>query len=409
MTVSQQWGQAVVAEATLAVGLDAGSKRTRCLIGLAENSHLRLVGCGEADSAGWSKGRIADPAALAGSVALAVAEAEKQAGVSAQAAVVGAGGIAVQGLNNRGLYEMGRPRQIEDVDLQYAVERASSVQLPADRMVLQMFPQDFSVDGRADFRNPRGALGSRLESFVHVITISTQEHHALVGAVNRAHLAVEETVYEPVAAAYAAVLPDERHEGVAVVDIGAHSTDLVVYYGDALLHATGLPISGDHFTRDVSFGFCVTHEEAERIKEECGCAILGLTADNSIIEIPSPEGRPAREAARRELNMILEARAEELFLFVRRELARIGMEQALADGIVLTGGTAQLTGLCDMAERVLNCQARNGLPVGSLDWPEHIDTPAWTTAAGLMMYSARLKHRTEADRKNGGFLGRLFH
>lgn len=397
-----------MAEATLAVGLDAGSKRTRCLIGLAENSHLRLLGYGEAESAGWAKGRIADPAALVESVSRALGDAEKQAGVSAQSAVVGVGGTAVQGLNNRGVYEMGRPRQIEEVDLRYAIERASSVQLPADRMVLQMFPQDFSVDGRADFRNPQGALGSRLESFVHVITVSSQEHHALVGAVNQAHLSVEETVYEPVAAAYAAVLPDERSEGIAVVDIGAHSTDLVVYYGDALLHAAGLPISGDHFTRDVSFGFCVAYEEAEKIKEECGCAILGLTADNSLIEIPSPEGRAPREAPRRELNMILEARAEELFLIIRRELVRIGMEQGLSDGIVLTGGAAKLTGLCDMAERVLNCQARNGLPVGILDWPERIDTPAWTTAAGLMMYSARLKHRMAAERTNGNILSRYF-
>ncbi|MEN6533705.1 MAG: cell division protein FtsA [Bryobacteraceae bacterium] len=397
-----------MAEVTYAVGLDAGSKHTRCLIGTVEDSCLRLLGFGEAESAGWTKGRIADPAALSAAVARAVVEAEKTAGVSAEAAVVGIGGTSVEGLNNRGLYEMGRPRQIEEVDLRYAVERACGVQLPADRMVLQLFPQDFAVDGRADYRNPKGTVGSRLESFVHVITASTQEHEALVGAVNQAHVAVEETVYEPVAAAYAAVRPEERTEGVALADIGAHSTDLVVYDGDALVHVAGLPISGDHFTRDVSFGFCVAYDEAERIKEECGCAILGLTGDNSIIEVPSPEGRAPREALRRELNLILEARAEELFLYIRRELARANMEQALTEGIVLSGGGARLTGMCDMAERVLNCQARNGLATGILDWPEELDTPAWTVAAGLMMYSARLKHRTESDRRGGGFLSRFF-
>ena len=264
-----------------------------------------------------------------------------------------------------------------------------------------------TVDGRAEYRNPKGARGSRLESFIHLITISSQEHQSLIGAVNQARLAVEETVYEPVAAAYAAVLPEERAEGIALVDIGAHSTDLAVYYGDALLHAASLPISGDHFTRDVSYGLCVAYEDAQRLKEEYGCAILGLTSDNSVIEVPSPEGRPPREAPRRELNRILEARAEELFLYVRRELAKAGMDRSLMGGIVLTGAGSALSGMCDMAERVLNCQGRNGLPIGVEEWPEELDKPEWTTVAGLMMYSARLKHHAENGNKNGSFLARL--
>lgn len=391
-----------------AVGLDAGSTRTRCPIGVVENSHLRLAGYGEAESRGWYKGRIADQQAVVDSLSKAIEEAERSAGVSVDSAAVGMGGITVQSMNNRGLYEMGRPREIDEVDIRYAVELASHVQLPSDRTLLQMVPQDFAVDGRAEYRNPQGTTGSRLESFVHVITASMQQHQCLVGAVHQAHLAVDETVYEPLAAAYAAVLPEDRSEGIAVVDIGAHSTDLVVYYGDVLLLAASLPISGDYFTRDVSHGFCITYEDAERLKEECGCAILGLTSDNSIIEVPSPEGRPAREAPRRDLNRILEARAEELFLYVRRELARVGMEHALMEGIVLAGAAATLTGMCDMAERVLNCQARNGLPVGIKDWPEEIDTPAWTTAAGLMMYSARLNYRADQERRGPGLLGRLF-
>jgi cell division protein FtsA len=316
--------------------------------------------------------------------------------------------MSVQGVNNRGLYEMGRPREIGEGDVRYAVELASRVHLPADRILLQMFPQDFGVDGRNEYRNPRGALGSRLESFVHVITASAQEHQCLVGAVHQAHLAVEETVFEPLAAAYASVLPEDRSEGVVVVDIGAHSTDLVVYYGDVLLHAVSLAVSGDHFTKDVSYGLCINYDDAQRLKEECGCAILGLTSDNSIIEVPSPEGRPPREAPRRELNRILEARAEELFLYVRRELSGVGMDQALANGIVLVGAGAILTGMCDMAERVINCQARNGLAIGINNWPEEIDTPAWTTAAGLMMYSARLKYEAGQRRRGPGVLGMLF-
>ena len=134
---------------------------------------------------------------------------------------------------------------------------------------------------------------------------------------------------------------------------------------------------------------------------------MGLTADNSLIEVPSPEEREAREAPRRLLNQILEARAEELFRLVRRELTRVGMEQALMGGVVLCGGGAHLSGLCDMAERILNCQARNGLAQGIRDWPEELDDPVWTTAAGLMMYSAKLKVRDEAQQRAAGFLGRM--
>jgi cell division protein FtsA len=390
------------------VGLDAGSQRTRCLIGALENSHVRLLGAGEAEAGGWLKGRIAAQQSLVSSIEKAVREAERSAGVSIISAVVGMGGGGIEGLNNRGVYEMGRPREIDERDTRFAVEQALDVQLASDRMILQMAPQDFIVDGRAQYWDPQGARGSRLESFVHLITVSAQEHACLVGAMHQAHLAVEETVFEPVAAAYSAVSTEERAAGVAVVDIGAHSTDLVIYFGEALLAAASLPISGDHFTRDVSHGLCIPREDAERLKQECGCAMLGLTADNSLIELPSPEGRRPREAPRRDLNEILEARAEELFLYVGRELSNAGVEQGRVNGIVLTGAATQLAGMCDMAERVLNCQARNGLPVGVEDWPEDIYTPAWTTAAGLMLYSARLKRRPDAAEKSPGLWGRVF-
>jgi cell division protein FtsA len=219
---------------------------------------------------------------------------------------------------------------------------------------------------------------------------------------------VEETIFEPFAAAYAAVGPEERAAGVAVVDIGAHSTDLVFYHGDALMVSASLPISGDHFTRDVSQVLCVSFEDAERLKREYGCAMVGLTADNSIIELPSAEGRPPREAPRLDLNCILEARAGELFLYVRQELVKAGMEQEPLDGVVLTGAGALLPGMCDMAERVLNCQARIGLPVGIAAWPRELDNPAWTTAAGLMLYSARLKQNDKPEAEDSGLWGRLF-
>ncbi len=226
----------------------------------------------------------------------------------------------------------------------------------------------------------------------------------LVNAVNQAHLSVQETVFEPLAAAYAAVLPEDRREGIAIVDVGAQSTGLVVYYGDALQLAASLPISADHFTRDLARGLCVSYEDAELIKRQFGSAVSSATPVYSVVELPARGGEP-RDVPRQIINQILEARAQELFQFIYREIARVGMERALIGGVVLTGGGTLLPGLCDVAESVLGCQARKGLPVGIMDWPEVIDNPAWTTAAGLAMYSATLQ--TELDKQAGGLLDRI--
>jgi cell division protein FtsA len=390
-----------------AVGLDAGSSRTRFAIGVLEHAGLRVIGFGQAESEGWVKGRIADQRAASESILRAVREAESLAQVTVESAVAGLGGPTVRGANSRAAIEVGRKREIEQRDTMRVIDHASRVQLHEDRMLLQACLQDFVVDDHPGHRDPRGMIASRIEANMHLITGSAQEHDCLVTAMNQAHLAAEETVHEGVAGCYAAILPEERREGIAYVNIGAHSTELAVYYGDSLQLATSVPICGDHFTKDVARGLCTTFEDAVRLKEEYGCAALGLTADNSLIEVPSPEDRGAREAPRRLLNQILEARAEELFRLVRRELARVGMDQALMGGVVLAGGGARLNGMCDMAERVLNCQARNALALGIRDWPEEIDDPVWTTAAGLMMYSAKLKARSEAQQKAVGFLGRM--
>ena len=390
-----------------AAGLDAGSLHTRFMMGVLEPSGLRLIGFGETESEGWVKGRIADQRAASESILRAVREAELKAQAIAESAVAGVGGPTVRGANSRAAIEVGRKREIEHRDVSRAIERASRVQLHEDRMMLQACLQDFVVDDHPGHRDPRGMIASRIEANMHLVTASVQEHECLVTAMNQAHLAAQETVYEGIAACYAAILPEERREGIALLDIGVHSSELGVYYGDSLQLASSIPICGDHFTKDIARGLCTTYEDAVRLKEEYGCAVLGLTADNSLIEVPSREERGAREAPRRLLNQILEARAEELFRLIRRELARVGMDQALMGGIVLCGGGARLNGMCDMAERVLNCQARNGLALGIRDWPEEIDDPVWTTAAGLMMYSAKLKSRQQAQQRAAGFLGRM--
>ncbi|HEY3936000.1 MAG TPA: cell division protein FtsA [Bryobacteraceae bacterium] len=394
------------AKTKLAVGLDLGSTSTRIVICALEDESLRFLGYGEAPVQAWNKSRLSDPDALAQSIHFALHEAELRAQASPESALIGVGGC-VSGLNSRGLYEFGRRREIEAGDLRYAIELAARVRIGEDRQVLQICPQDFTLDGRAGYRNPKGILGARLEANVHVVTVALQEHEALISAVHRAHLAVEESVFEAIAASYAAILPEDRARGVAVIDIGAQSTELAVYDGDALLIAATIPIGAEHFTRDISWLLKVNYDFAENLKREYGCAVSDSVAENSMVELPSPEGRGIREASRRELNEILEARAEQIFERVYDEVLRVGMEQSLLEGAVLTGGGALLPGMCDVAERVMNCQARNGLATGIEDWPSQLDNPVWTTAAGLAMYSARLKLKRDWKRAAAGIAGSI--
>jgi cell division protein FtsA len=386
-----------------AVGLDAGSVWTRCVICRLEDNRLRFLGCGSVPSQGWSKGLIADQNTASQSILAALREAEASAQVSVEGAVVGVG-ASIRGANCRGFHDLGRVRAVEQRDVNRAVERACRVLLPEDTIILQMFPQDFVVEGHPGHRDPRKMIAGQIEANVHLVMTSKRQHDTLVTAVNQAHLAVEETVSEAVAASYAAVLPEDRREGAALLNIGAQSSELVVYYGDALQLAVSIPVSGDHFTRDVARGLCIGFEDAATIKREFGYAKADATAENCFVEVPSRENR---DVPRRTLNFILESRAVDLFELVKRELARIGMEGALIGGMFLAGGGAHLEGMCEIAEEVLRCRVCNALPVGILDWPDEFCDPTWATVAGLVMYSGKLKSQREIQRQSYGLLGKI--
>jgi cell division protein FtsA len=392
---------------TYAVGLDAGSRYTRMVICALEDGRLRYLGGSAVESQGWLKGRIADQRAVTDCIVAAVREAEANAGVTVESVVAGVGGQTVRGANGRGVVELGHTREIEQRDVNRVVDRASHVQLQEDRMVLQLFPQDFVVDDHPGHRDPRKMMASRLEINVHLVTTSVQEHAALVGAINQASLVVEETIFEGLASCYSTVLPEERREGVAVVDIGAQSTELVVYYGDSMCLASTVKVCGDHFTRDLAQGLTLSYEDAELIKLEYGSALSEICPENVLVELPTPGNREPRQAQRRFINQILEARAEELFKHVRNELGRVGMDRALIGGIFLTGAAARLPDLCDVAERMLMCQARYGLVIGIEDWPDGMKDPEWSAVAGLAMYSAKLKAQVEQARETAGWLGRI--
>ena len=391
----------------LAAGIDTGATRTRCVLCRMDGKRLHFLGAGTTESLGWEKGRIVDQQAVSRCVLKVVQQAEEMAKVQIETITAGIGGNTARGANTRSQIEFGRPREIEQRDVNRTLERASKVALGEDRMVLQLLPQDFVIDDHPGHRDPRKMLGSRLEANAHIITVSTLEHNALVGAINQSHLAVDETVFEAFAACYAAGLPEGRPEGVALIDIGAHSSELVVYFGNALQLAATIALSGDHFTNDIAHFLRIPFDEAQEIKEQFGSVLPEATAENSIIELPAREGVDYREAPRWKVNEVLKSRAKQLFALIQRELTRVGMEHALSGGIVLTGGGSMLHGLVEMAEQELGCPAWRGMPRGILKWPEELKDPAWTTAAGLAKYSARLRTQVDLERQSIGLLGRI--
>ena len=391
----------------LATGLDLGSKYTRAVICSLVDSRMHFLGCGLTESSGWAKSRMVERRGVSANVLASVQQAEEMARLIVESVTVGCGGLTVRGTHTSSRLETGRPREIEQRHINQAMGKFLRMPMAEDRMMLQMYPQDFSIDGQPGFRDPRHMLASSLEAHAYVMTVSRQEHENLVGSINHAHLAVEESVYEAIAACHASVLPEERREGLAFLDIGGQSTEMAVYYGDALQLTVTIPISGDHFTRDIAHVLHVNFEEAERLKEEFGCANSSRVSATGLVDLESSRKGEWREAPRQQLAAIIEARAEELFRYAQKELTRAGMDRSLASGLVLSGGGAMLDGICDVAERILDCPARVGRPLGIEGWPEALDDPSWTTAAGLAMYSARLRTQVDLERQSVGFLGRI--
>ena len=391
----------------VAAGIDTGAAHTRCVLCRMDGSRVHFLGAGSVDSTGWEKSRIVDQQAVSRAVLAAVQQAEGMAGTQIETITAGFGGLTVRGANSRRENKFGRQREIVQADVNRVMKDALRVTLPEDRMVLQLLPQDFVVDDHPGHRDPRKMLGSVLEANVHVIMGSTMEHNALVGAVNQSHLSVDETVFDAFAACYAAGLPENRPEGVALLDIGAQSSELVVYFGNALQLAATIGLSGDHFTNDIAHYLRIGFGDAQDIKEQFGSVLPDSTTDNSVIELPLREGQGPREASRRKVNEVLRARAHQLFALVERELARVGMEHALTGGLVLTGGGSLLHGLVEMAEEELRCPSWRGLPRGIVSWPEDLNDPAWATAAGLAKYSARLRTQVDLERQSIGLLGRI--
>lgn len=277
-------------------------------------------------------------------------------------------------------------------------------------MVVQATPLEFSVDQQPHKRNPLGMAGSRLDAQVQVISALAQAHDNICAVVNRAGVRVEETISEVFAAAYAVLEEQEREMGVAVVDMGADSCELLVYLDNDLRLVSSIPYGGEHFARDVAAVLKTHRDDAERLIEQYGCVLPEQTPANVTVAVPNLKGDGFEEQPRRLLNEILKARGEEIFELIREELDRQGFANRLVGGTVLTGSLACLAGVCDLAEQVLDSNARIGLPPRIEDLPDELDHPGWATSIGLVLYAQRLRlHQKRRKDRVAEWLKALFN
>jgi cell division protein FtsA len=376
----------------LIVVLDVGSAWTRVLAADVNEGALRYRGHGLVESAGMRKGLISDLAPAAKAVKAANEQAEWAARANIDQIVVGIGGPHIRGLNTNGGLDLGsRMREITREDVRAAVERARAVERPPDREILHLLPRQFILDDQPGIFDPVGMVGARLEVDLHIATCSGSALQSIVTCANRAGLEVSEAVLESIAAAESTLSADERELGVCLLDIGAHSSDLVVFFEGAVAHTASVPVGGNHFTNDLAVGLQMPTAQAEELKRQYGHAVVTAVPVEAEIEINNPE--PQRLALRT-LAEILEPRARELLYFVKESLRSGGVLEALGAGCVVTGGGAMLPGLLDVAESQLRVPARTGNPVRLSNMPGELVTPSFSTAIGMLLYA----HRTRVSR-----------
>ena len=390
--------------------IDVGSAKVCALVAEITETGVRYRGHGVSESRGTRKGVIVDLDKTVASVQRAVEQAEHVAETSVESAVVGVAGPHIRGVNSRGGIGIGsRSREITRDDIRAAVERARAVALPPDREVLHLLPQEFILDDQNGIRDPAGMVGSKLEVQVHLVTGAATATQNLVTAVNRAGIHVDDTVYEPLAAADAVLKADERELGVCLCEIGAGSTDVIVFCEGAVAHTGVVPIGGDHFTNDVAVGLRTPLAEAEKIKKLFGNAKVTRVPEGNEIEVPAVGDRQSRLMPQRLLAEILEPRACELFEMLRDHLRQAGVLELCGAGSVLTGGGARLPSLAMLAEEALRKPSRVASPSPLSKMPASLAEPEFATAVGLVFYGHRTRlARGPQDQGLGAKLKSLF-
>jgi cell division protein FtsA len=376
------------------VGLDIGTAKVLAVVAeVKENDEVEILGVGQQPSRGLRKGVVANIDSTVQSIQQAVEEAELTAECRISSVYAGIAGAHINSMNSHGVAAIKNRDEVSPEDVERVLDAAQAQAIPNDQQVLHILPQDFIIDGQEGIREPIGMSGVRLEAKVHIITGAVSAAQNIIKCITRCGLEVEDVVLEQVASSYAVLDEDERELGVCMVDIGGGTTDIAVFTDGAIRHTAVLPVAGDQVTNDIAVALRTPTQAAEELKKKFGTALAQLAPEGEMIDTPSVGERAPRKLARTTLADVIEPRVEELFLLIQAELRRSGYEELLGTGIVLTGGSAKLAGMVELAEEIFHMPVRLGVPqyVGALS--EVVRNPSYATGVGLVLFG--LEHPTQ--------------
>lgn len=385
----------------IVVGLDIGTHKICTIVGEVRAEDIYVLGVGIEPSRGMKKGVVNDVQALIAAVAASAHKAEKSSGYQIRRAFVSVAGSHIASLTSRGMAPISGSGSVQEDDLDRVMQAARAIAIPHNREVLHVVPRSYTLDGQDGIRHPIGMHAFRLEVDAHIITASSTSLANLEEATENAGIMVDRFILNPLAAGDATLTQAERDAGVVVIDIGGGTTDIAIYVEGSVWHTAVISIGGDHITNDITYLLNAPFELAEDVKIKHGHASQRTVnqLENFLVE-PFGEGIP-QEVARRDLAMVVEARVEEIFELVQKEIKRSGYDGLLRAGAVITGGSSQIEGMKEVAADILDCPVRMAKPEQLTGMADVLKNPSYSTSVGLLRMGLEFDGDL-FDERNGG-------
>jgi cell division protein FtsA len=381
----------------LVAGLDIGSAYTTAIIAevigeLPKHPQIRVLGVGQSRTLGMRRGIVADIEETTRSIKKAVQDAERMAGVEVDAVYAGIAGEHVQANTSKGIVAI-NGEEIDQADVDRVNEVARAQVIGQDRELLHAIPQEYAVDKNDGINDPVGMIGMRLEVEMYLVTIGSSPAVNLRRSVERAGYHVRELVLEPLASALCVLTDDEKELGVALVEMGAGTTDIAIFHDGKIRHLGTINFGGNNVTSDIVHGLGVTQTDAEKLKERYGNAYEPLVKPGESIKLPSTVAQGDRHIPKELLAHIIHQRMDEIFDLVSRSINALGFANRLSAGVVLTGGAAAMQGAAELATDVFGTGVRVGSPVDKVQGlADSVDSPRFATVVGLAQYGAYRLH-----------------
>jgi cell division protein FtsA len=367
----------------LVVGLDIGTAKVMVVVAeVLPDGELKLAGLGVAPSNGLKRGVVVNIDATVQSIQQALKEAEFMADCKITNVYTGITGSHIRGINSTGMVAV-KDKEVTAADVARVVETAKAINISTDQRLLLVQPQEFVIDGQ-DVREPIGMSGIRLEAKVHIVTGAQSAAENIIKCVRRCGLDVDRLMLNPLASSMSVLTDDERELGVALVDIGAGTTDVAIFTNGAIRHTAVIPIAGDLITSDIAMALRTPTKDAEEIKIESGYAKQLLADPDVQVEVPGLGDRTPRMLSRQALAGVIEPRVEEIFSLVQQVIRDSGYEEVLSSGIVLTGGSAVMPGMVELGEDIFLKPVRRGVPQYSSALADMVSQPRAATVMGLL-------------------------